>query len=163
MPEIETRVCIDDMLGPYDVKLDPTNLWNGWLSPRFTLDTVRQLAAGTQKMADEYGHHCVDTIHVIDGGTGDDGEPRVVVLHVRWMWFDAGAESAASVVQPGDDGLYAVGGWEWTWDYATWSCACGSGAVWHETKCEDCGLPRPEAAAAGEASPDTVAPADTTV
>ncbi|WP_127356496.1 hypothetical protein [Actinacidiphila soli] len=162
MPEIETRVCIDDTLGPYDAKLDPANRWNGWLSPRFTLDTVRKLAARTQEMADEYGNDCVDTIHVIDGGTDSEHEPRVVVLHIRWQWFDEGGKSATSIIQPAE-GLYAIGGWEWTWHYATWSCACGSGAVWHEANCQGCGLPRPETAA-GEASPDTVAPAaDTTV
>ncbi|MFF0291072.1 hypothetical protein [Streptomyces sp. NPDC005262] len=72
---IDTRVCIDDMLGPYDAKLNPNNRWNGWLFPNFTLDTVRKIAARTQEAADEYGHDVTDTIYVIDGGIDREGEP----------------------------------------------------------------------------------------
>ncbi|MGW2700862.1 hypothetical protein [Streptomyces sp. NPDC001340] len=154
-PLIETRVCIDDTFGPFDAKLDPTNRWNGWLSPYFTLDTVRELAARTQQMADEYGHDSVDTIHVfpvlhvVDGGTDREGEPRAVVVHIRWQYLDDGAESAATIVQPNDEGLYGIGGWEWTWHFATWPCPCDNNP-WHETRCEFCGLHRPEVASADQ-------------
>ncbi|WP_327349623.1 hypothetical protein OG772_20285 [Streptomyces sp. NBC_01321] len=151
-PLIETRVCIDDMLGPYDAKLNPDNRWNGWLSPFFTLDTARKIAARTQEMADEDGHDCVDTIHVIDGGIDREGEPRAVVLHISWQYFDEGSQTAASIIQPNDEGLYGIGGWSWTWHFATWSCTCGADEEWHVTRCE-CGLPRPEDAA-DEAAPD---------
>ncbi|WP_405893754.1 hypothetical protein OG272_15920 [Streptomyces sp. NBC_00104] len=194
---IETRICIDDTLGPYDCRVDPTNRWNGWLSPYFTLDTSRELATRTQEIADEYGFDCTDTIHVIDGradsadsvhvidgGTdsehepqavvvrirwnqldegleaavsselvigptpkaiepGGEGEPRAVVLHIRWMYMDHNeeGEEAAQVIQPNAEGLYGIGGWEWTWHFATWSCLCGSYEDWHETECP-CGLTR---------------------
>lgn len=108
------RVCIDDMLGPYDAQLDPTHRWNGWLVPQFTLDTVRQIAARTQELADEYGHESFDTIHVIDGGT-HRGEPRVVVVHVRWQYHDDQPEHATEVVQPNAEDLHPIGGCEWTW------------------------------------------------
>ncbi|MFE7214586.1 hypothetical protein ACFU93_32520 [Streptomyces sp. NPDC057611] len=205
---IETRVCIDDDFGPFDCKLDPTNRWNGWLSPRFTLDTARDVAAQTLRMADEFGYDCVDTIHVIDGradspdtvhiieggpsrrreddeddedgknmavavrinwraldrGTdeatsvthatpearkaahpgepGGSGAARAVVVHVRWQWLDEGSDTAANVVAPGSDGLYSIGGWEWTWHFASWWCACGAGMDWHEFECTGCELNR---------------------
>ncbi|MGW3827803.1 hypothetical protein ACWEAF_37450 [Streptomyces sp. NPDC005071] len=154
---IDTRACIDDMLGPYDAKLNPNNRWNGWLFPNFTLDTVRKIAARTQEAADEYGHDVTDTIYVIDGGIDREGEPRAVVLHVSWQWFDEGSQTAASIIQPHDDGLYGIGGGAWTWHFATWACTCGGEEEWHVTHCE-CGLPRPEDAADDEAAPATTPP-----
>ncbi|MFD3455807.1 hypothetical protein ACFWVC_26965 [Streptomyces sp. NPDC058691] len=144
-PRIQTRVCIDDFLGPFDAKVDPTNRWNGFLSPFFTLDTARQLAARTQQLADESGHDSVDTIHVIDGGTRA-GEPRAVVVHVSWQWHEE--NTGVSIIEPNSEGLYGIGGWSWCWDFASWVCTCGTHTDWHELQCEDCGLPRPEAAAA---------------
>ncbi|MFF0395176.1 hypothetical protein ACFYSJ_05220 [Streptomyces sp. NPDC005248] len=199
---IETRVCIDDMLGPFDCQLNPNNRWNGWLSPSFTLDTTRQLSAQTIRMADEHGYDCVDTIHVFEGRAdsqdtihlidsgmthevNDDGdrEPtaiavripwrsldrgatatltritpavrkaarkskatgrgaaRSVVVHVRWQWMSEESDTAANVVKPGQDGLYSIGGWEWTWHFASWWCVCGEGMDWHETECL-CGMNR---------------------
>ncbi|WNI20386.1 hypothetical protein [Actinacidiphila sp. ITFR-21] len=200
---INTRVCIDDMLGPFDCQLDPGNRWNGWLSPHFTLAATRELSAQTLRMADEYGYDSVDTIHVIEGRAdsqdtvhliesdltrevNEDGvrEPialavrvpwrsldrgatatlsgitpavrkaarkskvtgrgaaRAVVVHVRWQWMDEESDTAANVVQSGQDGRYSIGGWEWTWGYAIWWCACGSAMVWHETDCTGCLLRR---------------------
>lgn len=195
---IETRVCIDDMLGPYDCKLDPTNRWNGWLSPYFTLDTARQLAARTIEMADEYGYDCTDTVHVIDGsadsadsvhviegGTNSEHEPRAVVVRIRWRELAEGGraavssdlvggeqpepiapdgegeplavvlhiswqyveestddEDAADVIEPNAEGLYGIGGWVWTWHFASWWCACGSDMDWHEIECTGCLLTR---------------------
>ncbi|WP_330435854.1 hypothetical protein OIC43_37170 [Streptomyces sp. NBC_00825] len=199
---IETRVCIDDMLGPFDCKLNPGNRWNGWLSPYFTLDTTRELSAQTLRMADAYGYDCVDTIHVIDGRADspdtvhiieggpsrDSSEPiavavrirwrgaahgaapaatitaatpqvrkaarrrkgggrgalRAVVLHVRWQYLDEDGDvaSAANAVRPNPnvEGRYGIGGWEWTWHFAGWWCACG--ADWHEVTCTTCDLTR---------------------
>lgn len=145
---IETRVCIDDTLGPYDAKLDPADRWNGALSPYFTLDIVRQLAARTQEMAEEEGYDRVDTIHVVDGDARREGEPRTAVVSIRRCYVDEYSESDTEIIQPSDEGLYGVGSWEWTWQYVTWPCACGSDTPWHETCCKDCGLPRPEGAAA---------------
>ncbi|PWI05485.1 hypothetical protein DIZ27_38805 [Streptomyces sp. NWU339] len=113
---IETRVCLDDAIGPYEAKLDPTNLWNGWLSPHFTLDTVRQLADRTVEMADEYGFDAIPTVHVIDGradspssvhviegGTDREGNLRRTVVHVRWPLASEDPERAVSffTVRPG--------------------------------------------------------------
>ncbi|MGO4420918.1 hypothetical protein AB4Z54_19890 [Streptomyces sp. MCAF7] len=115
---IDTRVCIDDMLGPYDAKVDPTNLWNGWLSPHFTLDTVRKLSARTLEMADKDGFDCMETVHVIDGradspssvhviegGTDRDGNPQRVTVHVRWPMLDEDPKQAVSIfkVRPGTE------------------------------------------------------------
>lgn len=202
---IDTRVCIDDMLGPFDCKLDPTNRWNGWLSPYFTLDAARKLSTQTLTMADEYGYDCTDTIHVIDGradsadtvhvidgGTDSehepqgvtvrirwsqldqdadgavsisnriDGEPtaiepaqdgagpaRAVVLHIRWQWLHEDSDSAATVNWPNKQGLYGIGGWEWTWHFASWWCLCSSESRynWHVLQCEDCGVTREQAEA----------------
>ncbi|MEU1077813.1 MULTISPECIES: hypothetical protein [unclassified Streptomyces] len=200
---IATRVCIDDILGPLDCTLDPSNRWNGWLSPHFTLDAARELSAQTLRLAEEDGYDCVDTIHVIEGRADsqdtvhlieggprrhydeeDDteenlaiavripwrslsrgatatiapatpqarkaarkrkvtgrGAPRAVVVHIRWQYLDEGSDTAANIVHPDDEGLYPIGGWEWTWSFASWWCACGEDSVWHETQCP-CGLTR---------------------
>ncbi|MCX4681655.1 hypothetical protein OG413_41375 [Streptomyces sp. NBC_01433] len=197
---INTRVCIDDMLGPLDCTLNPANRWNGWLSPNFALDAVRELSAQTLRLADEDGYDCVetihviearadsqDTVHIIEGGPSrycEEGEEnvavavhvpwramsrganalitnatpqarkaarkrkvtgrsarRVVVVHIRWQYLDEGSVTAANIVRPNDEGLYSIGGWEWTWHFASWWCACGSDSYWHETECL-CGLTR---------------------
>ncbi|MFF4292118.1 hypothetical protein ACFY0N_00510 [Streptomyces vinaceus] len=195
---IDTRVCIDDMFGPLDCKLDPSNRWNGWLSPHFTLANARKLSAQTLDAFDDYGMD-VDTIHVIDGradsaetvhvieGGMRDGEPlgvavrinwralargeedavstgkanakdrrkaaggrkpggrgarQAVVIHVRWQWFGEEGGSSVTVERPGKDGLYSIGGWEWTWHFASWWCVCGQAQDWHELECENCGLTR---------------------
>ncbi|WP_245881646.1 hypothetical protein [Streptomyces milbemycinicus] len=106
---IETRVCIGDVLGPYDCELDPSNRWNGLLNPYFNLDTVSQLAARTIEMADEDGYDRTDTIHVIDGradsadsvhviegGTNSEREPRAVVVRICWRELAECAKAAVS-------------------------------------------------------------------
>lgn len=100
----------------YPARIIPGQTWNGWLVPYFTLEIVRQIAAETQAAAERYGHKCVDTVHVIDGGTDEAGQPRAVVVQVSWRYLDQdGPESVTSVAAPNEDGLYCVGGWEWTW------------------------------------------------
>lgn len=195
---IQTRVCIDDMLGPFDCELDPAFRWNGWLSPSFTLDVTRELSTQTLNAADEYGYECTDTIHVIDGRAdsadtvhiiqGDRnpysedhemmevavrirwknverdaveaatiskvtpkdrkaarrrkvtgrGAKRAVVIHIRWQWLSDDSDTAATAVRRGRDGLYSIGGWEWTWHFASWWCACSEGNDWHEPNCSNC-------------------------
>ncbi|MFD7972980.1 hypothetical protein [Streptomyces clavifer] len=109
MTDIDTFVCVDDE-HIYPARLDRANRWNGWVSPGFTLDAVRELAAHTEEAAETYGHDCVDQITVIDG------EPEPVVLHIRWLYLrEEGPASAVNVVKPDADGLYWIGGWEWTW------------------------------------------------
>jgi hypothetical protein len=111
---ITTRVSYNEER-TYEAQVDPSNRWNGWVSPSFTLDTVRQLAADTQADAAEYGHDSVDTIHVIEGGTNDEDEPRVIVLHIRWAHHGQSPKQGADIVHPDKDGRYHIGGWEWTW------------------------------------------------
>lgn len=139
---IETRVCIDDTFGPFDAKLDPTAKWCGSLAPFFTLDTVRELAARTKEMADEFGHDVIETVHVIDGGTDRDGDPRALVIHIRWSHIGVDSESVTSIIQPNDEGLFGIGCWEWPWSFAKWQCACGLDMPWHVTDCGGCGLSR---------------------
>ncbi|GHH25616.1 hypothetical protein [Streptomyces rubradiris] len=207
---IETRVCIDDTLGPFDCKLDPANRWNGWLSPHFPLDTARQLSAQTLQLAEEYGYDHVDTIHVIEGRAdsrdtvhiieggpfrhrkndkpqavavrinwrnvdrdaahaariteatpqarkaarrcrpGGRGASRAVIVHVRWQFLDEGSDTAANVVTPDSDGLFPIGGWEWTWHSVSWWCLCGADHEWHIPRCH---LTREQVQAFTEAVP----------
>ncbi|MER6367389.1 hypothetical protein ABT255_03240 [Streptomyces mirabilis] len=139
---VDTKVCIDDMLGPLDAKVDPHNLWNGFVSPRFTLDAARELADQTQRLAEEYGADGVDTVHVIDAGGKDrDGKPLAFVLRVSWVYLaEEGAQQSTLIIEPDDEGRYAIGGWEWCWSYSHWNCACGRYSDWHE-RCW-CGLTR---------------------
>ncbi|MGD9482928.1 hypothetical protein WDH52_06635 [Streptomyces sp. TRM70308] len=204
---IETRVCIDDDFGPFDCKLDPSN---GFLAPRFSLEVARQVAAQTLRLAGEYGHDCVDTVHVIEGRadspetvhvikggpSGEEGEDlavavrvnwrhvgrgtaraatitdatpqarkaarrrkpggrgarRAVVVHVRWMYMAEGSDTAASVILPDREGLFPIGGGEWTWGFAAWWCLCGARQDWHVPGC-DCGVTRDQALALREAAP----------
>ncbi|MFB7341275.1 hypothetical protein ACFCZ6_14555 [Streptomyces hydrogenans] len=141
---VRTRVTVGGT-PDYEAVVDPSHRWNGWVSPYFTLDTVRQLAAETIDTADAHGYTDAETIHVIDGGTDSDGEPRAVVLHIRWIYLDdQGPEKVTSVIDPREeDGLYCIGGWEWAWSLTTWDCTCGSSWYHHETTCQGCGGERP--------------------
>ncbi|MFF7953673.1 hypothetical protein [Streptomyces griseorubiginosus] len=69
------------------------------------------------------------------------GARRAVVVHIRWQYLDEGSDTAATIVSPDDEGLFPIGGWEWTWHFASWWCACGRGSDWHDTECW-CGLTR---------------------
>lgn len=108
MAMIDTWVCVDDE-NIYPARVDLAHRWNGFLSPGFTLDAVRQLAAHTEQLVEEYGYDN-DQIKVIDGA------PEPVVLHIRWQYLiEDGSDSAVNVVKPDADGLYWIGGWEWCW------------------------------------------------
>ncbi|MGY3199744.1 hypothetical protein [Streptomyces sp. TE5632] len=152
---IETRVCIDDTLGPFDARVDPHNLWNGFVSPSFTLDAVRELAAQTQRQAEECGATSVETVHVTEVDETDrDGNPLAVVMRVSWAYLkEAGAQAATLIIEPDEEGRYSIGGWEWAWDYASWWCLCGEGCNWHVPRCEDCGMLREQSLALKEAAP----------
>ncbi|MEV5930952.1 hypothetical protein ACPCSG_23680 [Streptomyces cellulosae] len=113
---IETRVCIDDTLGPFDCQLDPANRWNGFLSPLFTLATARKLSAQTLALADECGYDSTETVHVIDGRAdspdtvhvieggpsrhSEDGENLAVAVHVPWRSLDGGATATITDATP---------------------------------------------------------------
>ncbi|WP_233534057.1 hypothetical protein [Streptomyces murinus] len=70
------------------------------------------------------------------------GAARAVVVHVRWMYLSEGSDTAVSIIRPSADGLYPIGGWEWTWGLASWWCVCGEGMDWHDTECDACGMNR---------------------
>ncbi len=113
---IETRVCIDDTLGPFDCKVDPSNRWNGFLSPHFPLDSARQLCDQTVRTADEYGYDCTDTIHMIEGredspdtvhiieggpsryADGDD-ETLAIAVRINWRHVHRDTRHAATVTE----------------------------------------------------------------
>ncbi|MFF9690432.1 hypothetical protein [Streptomyces sp. NPDC014623] len=109
---IRTRVCIDDFLGPLDCELDPRNLWNGFLSPHFTLDAVRELSAQTLRLAaeDDYQSDTIhvidgredsrDTVHIIEGAPNPDserGEPWAIAVRIRWSNVARGAVEATTI------------------------------------------------------------------
>lgn len=116
---LETRVALDDFLGPYDCKLDKADGWKGWVSPHFTLDVARQLSADTIRIAEECGYACTETIHLIEGradsadtvhiiDTGetreinDDGdrEPLALAVRVPWRALDRGATAVIGDATP---------------------------------------------------------------
>jgi hypothetical protein len=152
---VDTKVTIDGVVGPLDAKVDPTHRWNGWVVPHFTLDAVRELAAQTQRLAEECCADSTETVHVLDvGGTDRDGNPMVVVCKVAWQYFEEeSAERSTDIIEPDEDGLYCVGGGEWTWYLASWWCLCSTGHDWHVPHCEDCGMAREQSEALKEATP----------
>ncbi|MGA5497734.1 hypothetical protein ACPCSP_25560 [Streptomyces cinereoruber] len=115
----ETRVSLDGILGPYDCKLDLHHRWNGWMSPHFTLDTVRELSAETIATANDYGWRETDTIHVIEGradspdtvhviDTGltyeinEDGDtaPLAITVRIPWRKLDRGGKATIGKLTP---------------------------------------------------------------
>ena len=108
MAMIDTFVSLDGPTPIYPARLDPAKGWN-WVSPTFTLDTVRRIAIDTQAWAAKCGHDYADTLHVIDGGT------QAVVLRVDWRYPADGGGVATTVIEPGDDGRYSIANGEWSW------------------------------------------------
>ncbi|MFJ3249105.1 hypothetical protein [Streptomyces sp. NPDC086782] len=96
-------------------------------------------------------------MHVLECGDAKDrdGNPLAVVLRVSWMYVEEeGARQSTLIIEPDEEGRYAIGGWEWTWSYATWWCLCGSGHDWHVPQCfEGCGIARDQALALRQAAP----------
>ncbi|WP_331733956.1 hypothetical protein OHU34_46200 (plasmid) [Streptomyces sp. NBC_00080] len=138
---IDSRVWIDTSFGPFPAKVDPADRWNNSLRPRFTLDTVREVAARTQEMAEVCGYESVDTAHVIDGDTLRGG-PRAVVLFVTWRHYDANPEEVTHVITPDEEGLYTIGAGCWAWGFVPWKCVCGFRMDWHVARCPACRAPR---------------------
>ncbi|MFD3851667.1 hypothetical protein ACFWVB_38215 [Streptomyces microflavus] len=138
-----TRVSIPGVIGPYDAYVHLGDQWNGFARPLFALDTVREIAAHTQILADEGGCNSVVTAHVIDGDPDSEGMPRAVVLTVNWQFWDqdGGASKVTTVAESTAEGLYPVGGSSWTWEIETWTCACQESNPWHLAVCH-CGQPR---------------------
>ncbi|WP_228980166.1 hypothetical protein [Streptomyces sp. DH12] len=110
---VEVLVCANNR-DRYPAMVDPADQRDGYVRPWFDLDTVRRIAENTQEESDCYGHGSVDTVHVLDGTV--DGRAHAVVLVVCWMWLDGERrEEAVEVLQPNEDGRYAVGGHDWCW------------------------------------------------
>ncbi|MFG2162836.1 hypothetical protein [Streptomyces olivaceus] len=84
---------------------------------------------------------------------GGRGARRAIVVQVRWMYLDEGSDTAVSAILPDDEGLFPIGGWEWTWGFSHWWCLCGEGQEWHLPRCE-CGVTRDQAQALQEAAPE---------
>ena len=119
---VDVMVCANDR-DRYPAKVDPADQRDGFVRPWFDLDTVRRIAADTQGDAARHGHGSVDTVHVLEGG-GEcakhdgpvDRATYAVVLVICWMHLDgAKREQATEVLQPNEDGRYAIGGFEWCW------------------------------------------------
>ncbi|MGW2951539.1 hypothetical protein [Streptomyces eurythermus] len=110
---MDTRVCIDDTLGPLDCKIDREHQWNGRLSPLFTLDAVRELSAQTLREGNKYSYGVDDTVHVIDGRANspdtvhvielpvrrDTDEPLAVAVRINWRQLDQDPAHAVSVTE----------------------------------------------------------------
>lgn len=75
---------------------DPSVRWNGWACPRFTLETVRDLAAWIDAQ-------------------GDDDYERVIVTDNGRVFMTKDDEGWTSEVPADADGLYGVGAYAWVW------------------------------------------------
>jgi hypothetical protein len=117
------RVQLDDS-PVFEAMADLDDRWNGSLRPRFTLDQVREVARYTQVMNREHGVDW-ETVHVVEQSTANrfagEGEPSVetsaLVLWVSWEFKlnSEGPSKWVTVVDPDQDGLYAIGGGSWAW------------------------------------------------
>lgn len=86
---------------------DPSQRWNGWACPSFSLEAVQGLAAWIDAQPAEMQ---LERIKVEDGrvfyGCPFDAEGRVIVDIAAWRWTELPAD---------EQGLYPVGAWGWTW------------------------------------------------
>lgn len=109
----DVMVCANDR-DRYPAKVDPADQRAGYVRPWFDLDTVRRIAADTQRQARTFGQGSVDTVHVLDGVV--DGNPHSVVLVISWMYLgNEWNEKATQILRPNMVGRYAVGGHDWCW------------------------------------------------
>lgn len=122
MTALEKVLVSADGEHAYEAVADKSDRWNGFLSPRFALETVKKIAEDCQEWIKKYGHADQDEIRIIEAPglteVSEEGSERqaVVVLHIRWAYiFSDGPAACAKVVEPGEDGLYSIGAWEWTW------------------------------------------------
>ncbi|MBY8887233.1 hypothetical protein K7472_20620 [Streptomyces sp. PTM05] len=122
MTTMEAVLVSADGEHAHEAVVDKSNRWNGWLSPRFTLETVKQIAVDCQTWIERFGRADQDEIRVIEAPelseTSEEGESRkaAIVLHIHWAYIHTdGPATCATVVEPGEDGRYAIGAWEWTW------------------------------------------------
>ncbi|MEU0060934.1 hypothetical protein [Streptomyces sp. NPDC006334] len=114
------------------------------VTPHFTLDTVRQLAVGTQEAAAQHDPRSAETVHVLETAPDTGGNRGVIVLHIDWFTeVDEGPKDAVRTIVPTEHGLYAVGS-DWHWKIAGWWCVCDQDNLWNDNQCNACGLARAE-------------------
>lgn len=96
-------VTIDDTR-VFPALVDPTNLWNGWLSPGFTRETAEEV---------------VRWIEEVNGPDDDqlswDGDE---VVHETPMYRDEPGYRPDRIGPTEHDGRYYIGSWQWTWTWA---------------------------------------------
>ncbi|MDQ0962002.1 hypothetical protein QFZ66_005880 [Streptomyces sp. B4I13] len=110
---VDVMVCANDR-DRYSAKVDPADQRDGHVRPWFDLGTVRRIASVSQAEAAEHGHGSFDTVHVLDGTV--DRTAHAVVLVICWMYLGGERhERATEILQPNEDGRYAVGGHDWCW------------------------------------------------
>ena len=97
----------------YEAMADKSRHWNGFLIPRFTLETVRIIAADLQADIATMGHSDMEEIRVIEAPAVT--EDAAVVVHITWAYFIDARDRCAKIISPGADGLFPIGAREWTW------------------------------------------------
>ncbi|MER6632225.1 hypothetical protein ABT301_29095 [Streptomyces sp. NPDC000987] len=139
-----TRVCVDG-LDAYPAFVAEHAQYGQRVTPYFTLDTVRQLATGTQEAAaQQHDPRSAETIHVLETAPDTAGNRGAIVLHTDWFTeVDEGPKDAVRTVVPNEHGLYPIGP-DWHWRIAWWVCGCGNDNAWHDDQCSACGLTRAE-------------------
>ncbi|MET7809780.1 hypothetical protein ABZT26_02835 [Streptomyces sp. NPDC005395] len=142
-----TRVRIDG--GPtFPAFIDSSEQNRLRVTPHFPLDTVRELAAYTQKNTGP-DPRSSETIHVLETEPDAAGNRGVIVVHTDWILeVDEGPANAARTVVPDEHDLYPIGD-DWDWSVACWWCTkCERDNLWHHHRCSECGLTRKEQPAA---------------
>jgi hypothetical protein len=118
-------VCADDVHA-YEALVDESDRWNGWLSPRFTLEVVKKMAADMQVYLKRHGYSDQEQLVVVEapGYTGlyegmdedeHDDVPAAVVMKISWLYAFDEPKTCTQIITPDKDGLYSVGAWEWCW------------------------------------------------
>jgi hypothetical protein len=103
------KVTIPGVVGIYEVPLNEET-WNGFAVPAFTLAQVRQLAAEFAASPSPFPEED-DVLHVDEDGT---------------VWVDV-AHSTHEDYEPDADGRYAIGAFQWAWEFTYNECAvCGT-------------------------------------
>lgn len=91
----------------YVAEVEPVR-WNGFAVPRFTEEVARQIvadmAAQNAAMTDASDQ---DVLEIVS--------ETPLVIHHRTPTYADGEDDLYEVITAGPDGLFAVGGWCWTW------------------------------------------------
>ncbi len=93
-------VWIPALMGPYEAMISP-EVHKGWAIPYFTLEVVEHIAADTARLVAE---------------NPDDSLVEIVNGQVRLIWMPGTPMEEVEVIEPDENGLYAVGGGLWVWE-----------------------------------------------